>query len=242
MLMTQFSISALNDWADRELDLAAGRHRPVARGRIPARVALGLAILFALAAIPGALSFGFLSLTIVVLGIGIGWTYDLILKPTPWSFLPFAVAFPLLPFWLGIVVGRPPSSLLPLFFVGAPLAVAIHLADAIPDRESDREAGVQTLAVVLGRPAAEVTAAASFLAGVAIALVTFWHAYGARTPLIMTALNAVVLVSIAFNYASLSLRRSSPVSLKFRQSFAKWVLILATIVVGLFATVLLAHG
>ena len=149
VLMTQLSISALNDWADRAADAQAHRFRPVAMGRIAAPIALCLAIVFALGALPGALAYGMAGV-LVLLGLTAGWAYDLWLKPTLFSFVPFAIAFPLLPTWVGLVAGRPLPSLAWLFCAGVPLATAIHLADSLPDLELDRAAGLRTLAVHLG--------------------------------------------------------------------------------------------
>jgi 4-hydroxybenzoate polyprenyltransferase len=150
VLMTQLSISVMNEWADRDRDAAVHRWRPVAIGRVSPRLALGFAALFAVLAVPGAISYGPLSLAIVLLGVGLGWAYDLVLKPTPLSFLPFAVAFPLLPFWVGIIGGQPIPRLLAFFLAGAPLSIAIHLADAVPDEAADTAAGSRTFAIALG--------------------------------------------------------------------------------------------
>ena len=168
MLMSQLSISVMNEWADRERDLAALRPRPVAMGRVPARLALWLAIVLGLAAVPGALAFGPSSLALVIFGIGLGWTYDLIMKPTSWSFVPFAIAFPLLAVWVGIISGRPIATLLPLLLAAAPLAVAIHLADSIPDEAADAAAGTRTLAIGLGRSGAIRVMQAMLLLGSAV--------------------------------------------------------------------------
>ncbi|MEO6797306.1 MAG: UbiA family prenyltransferase [Candidatus Dormibacter sp.] len=151
VLMTQFSISAMNDWADRDRDAVAHRWRPVPLGRIAPRVAMGLALFFALLAVPGALAFGPVSLTVVLLGVGFGWAYDLILKATPLSFIPFALAFPLLAVWVGLISGEPPSRLLVFFIAGSPLAIAIHVADSLPDEAADTAAGLRPLAIVLGQ-------------------------------------------------------------------------------------------
>jgi 4-hydroxybenzoate polyprenyltransferase len=78
-----------------------------------------------------------------------------------------------MPFWIGVLAGRPLTSLLILFVGGSPLATAIHLADAIPDRERDREAGLRTLAVSLGRPRAEIAAAAVLLIGSLVSILVF---------------------------------------------------------------------
>ncbi|MDQ6709799.1 MAG: UbiA family prenyltransferase [Candidatus Dormibacteraeota bacterium] len=171
ILMTQLSISVMNEWADRERDALVHRRRPVALGRVSPRFALILAIVLGFAAIPGALAFGAPSLMVVLLGLGIGWVYDLILKPTPLSFLAFAAAFPLLAVWIGIVSGHPVPIFL-CFLAGGPLAVSIHLADSLPDEAADIGAGLPTLAVSLGHTAAVRVMQAMLLLGSLIVIVT----------------------------------------------------------------------
>ena len=148
MLLVQFSISALNDWADADLDAHAGRRRPIPLGLVPAYAALIVAIACAAAALLGSLvaGFGLVALLLVALGLASGWAYDLRLKRTPLSVLPFALAFPLLPLWIAVVAGRSLGSVTLILLGGIPLAAAIHLADAIPDRDADRGAGVNSLA------------------------------------------------------------------------------------------------
>jgi len=170
VLMSQLSISSLNDWADRQSDAAAGRWRPVAMGRIPPNAALGLAVLFAVFSLLGALALGTTATVVVFLGLVTGWAYDLWLKPTPLSFIPFAIAFPLLVIWVGIVGGRSLPALLLFFLVGAPLATAIHLADALPDRASDAATRLRTLAVTLGAARAIRAMQATLLLGSLVAV------------------------------------------------------------------------
>jgi len=165
MLLSQFSISAANDWTDWMHDVVAARTRPVPLGMIEPRAALAIAIACGLAAIAFALLLGPLAGAVAIVGIGAGWTYDLVARTTPFSALPFAVAFPLLPLWVGVIAGRFPRSVPALLVAGIPLAVAIHLADAVPDLESDAARGVRTLAVSLGRGRARVAAAAALLLG-----------------------------------------------------------------------------
>lgn len=149
--MTQLSISTLNDWADRHRDAAAGRAKPLVVGHLPPSVALALAILFALCVLPWSLAFGLTAGLVLLIGFAAGWAYDLWLSATPLSFLPFAIAFPLLPTWVGLVAGRPLASFTWLIVAGALLAIAIHLGDSLPDIESDSAAGSHNLAVTLGR-------------------------------------------------------------------------------------------
>ncbi len=213
VLMTQLSISALNDWADRARDAAAHRFRPVAMGRIGAPLALGLAIVFALGALPGALAYGMAGF-LVLLGLAAGWAYDLWLKPTPMSFLPFAIAFPLLPTWVGLVAGRPLPSLVWLLIAGVPLATAIHLADSLPDLELDRAAGMRTLAVQLGFPRALRVAVGCLLFGSLVLVTTL-----VSSPFfaVLVVLNAVVSASALVRVAPL------------RPQQARWIVALAAL-------------
>ena len=173
MLLVQFSISALNEWADADLDRQAGRRRPIPLGLVSPSTALTLAALCAIGAflLSTLANLGTVALLLVGIGLGCGWVYDLRLKRTTLSFLPFAVAFPLMPFWIGLLAGRPASSLGILFLGGSPLATAIHLADAIPDRVRDQAAGLKTLAVALGRAGAEWVAVGLLLIGTMVSIV-----------------------------------------------------------------------
>lgn len=219
MLLVQSSISALNEWADRDLDRRAGRRRPIPLGLVSPGVALNVAVVGAVGAfVLSALSnLGPVALLLVGVGIACGWAYDLWLKPSPLSFLPFAIAFPLMPFWIGLIAGRPASSLGILFLGGSPLATAIHLADAIPDRDRDRGAGLMTLAVALGRPGAEMVAVGLLLIGtlVSIALV-IRHGGPSMLGLSLVAAAASYLV------VSLGLRRSPD---RWAPVLGKWALI-----------------
>ena len=165
MLMAQFSISAANEWADRQRDRAAGRGRPVSLGMIGPTATLAIAAACGLIAVALALSLSPPAAALAALGIGIGWVYDLAAKPTPFSGLPFALAFPLVPVWAGVVAGYFPRSVPIVFLAGAPVAAAIHLADAIPDVESDAVAGSRTLAVAVGVDRARVVAASALVLG-----------------------------------------------------------------------------
>ena len=173
MLLVQFSISALNEWADADLDRRAGRQRPIPLGVVSRGAALSLAVVCAVGAflLSVLANLGPFALLLVGVGTACGWVYDLWLKPTPLSFVPFAIAFPLMPFWIGVLAGHPLTSLLLLFLGGSPLATAIHLADAVPDRDRDRAAGLTTLAVALGKPRAEMAAVALLLVGALVSIV-----------------------------------------------------------------------
>ena len=173
MLAAQFSISALNDWADREDDRRSGRQRPVAVGILPPAAALGVAAVMGLIALLGTLfPFGSRAAGLMILCLASGFAYDLGMKRTPFSFAPFAAAFPLLLVWSGAVARNdPPVGV--VFLAGAPMAVAIHLADTLPDRIEDAEAGLRTLAVTVGPTLGRIlTASLLLLGGLVLAAAT----------------------------------------------------------------------
>lgn len=172
ILLTQISISALNDWADRVADIAARRWRPIAMGMITPRLAVSIAVLAAVGAILATLPFGLAATVTLIVGIAAGWAYDLWLKPTRFSFVPFAIAFPLLVAWVAMMAGRPVIQFAYLLAGGAVLAVGIHLADSLPDLELDRVAGLRSLAVLLGRDRTVETMLGCLFAGVMIASAT----------------------------------------------------------------------
>ena len=74
--------------------------------------------------------------------IAIGLAYDLRLKGTAWSWLPFAIGIPILPVfgWVGATGSLPPA-----FVVLVPAAVAagaaLAIGNALVDVERDRAAG-----------------------------------------------------------------------------------------------------
>ena len=219
MLLVQFSISALNEWADQDLDARSDRRRPIPLGLLSPRTAVVIAVVGAVAALVLSVlsGFGLLAFGMVLLGIACGWGYDLKLKRTPLSFLPFAIAFPLLPLWVAMIAGRPMDALGAVLLGGIPLSVSIHLADAIPDRALDRAAGVNTLAVALGRPGAEIAAVGLLLAGMLVSIAVFDRQVSRLS-------FGLSIVAVAVGYLVLTLgSRTAPSQLA--SLLARWVLI-----------------
>lgn len=152
MTALQASIGALNDLVDAPRDAGLKPGKPIPAGIVAppvARLVVGLAAAIGLAlAAPS----GPALIVVALLVLAAGWTYDLRLKGTPWSWLPFALGIPLLPVfaWVGATGGLPAASgaLLPAaFLAGAALAIA----NALPDVERDQARGAATVAVHLGR-------------------------------------------------------------------------------------------
>lgn len=152
--LSQAAISIYNDVCDVDVDRVARPSRALPRGFMSLGTATTVALLAASAAVLIALAAGVVSALMVAVGTASGLLYSSVFKRTAWSWVPFAIAFPLLPVWVFVATGHVPASVWTVFAIGIPLAVAIHLADSLPDLETDVAAGMTGLACVLGRRAA----------------------------------------------------------------------------------------
>jgi len=152
----QLTIGWVNDVVDRDRDRRAGRtDKPVALGWIEPRtvlVATGCAVLVL---VPLSLANGWAAgvahLTLVLSA----WAYNLHLKSTVLSWLPYAVGFGALPAFLsygGLGVGLhggPPT--LAMTVLAALFGVGVNFLNALPDVEEDEATGVRHLPLLVAR-------------------------------------------------------------------------------------------
>jgi 4-hydroxybenzoate polyprenyltransferase len=80
-----------------------------------------------------------------------GLAYDVWLKRTRWSWVPYVAFFPLIPLYACSVPGRLAPALVLVLPFGALLGVGVHLANAVQDLEGDMEHRAGGLAAGLGR-------------------------------------------------------------------------------------------
>jgi 4-hydroxybenzoate polyprenyltransferase len=168
----QLTIGWSNDLLDARRDQATGRpDKPVATGEL-ARSVVTTALVTAAAACV-ALSFlvGWRS-ALVHLGLGVasGHLYNLALKGTWWSWLPYAVAFGTLP--AVVTLADVPPRWPPPWMVltAATLGVAAHLLNALPDLDDDVATGIRGLPHRIGRTASKSLATALLVVGSAVAV------------------------------------------------------------------------
>ncbi|MBA2695495.1 MAG: UbiA family prenyltransferase [Ornithinimicrobium sp.] len=152
VLAGQLSIGWSNDLVDARRDREAHRQdKPLARGQLPVR-AVRVAIVGALVAsvlLSAALGWR-AALVHLVLVVGSGWAYNLGLKPTVWSWVPYAVAFGSLPAVVWLAGPQPVWPPVWMTVVGALLGVGAHLLNVLPDLVEDERAGVRGLPHRLG--------------------------------------------------------------------------------------------
>lgn len=189
VLAGQLSIGWSNDLVDLARDRRAGREdKPLATGegsvavvRLACAAAVALCVVLSLALGPAA---GLLHLGCVAAG----WAYNLGLKATVWSWVPYAASFGGLAAVVTLTDGEAPPWWWP---VGAALlGVGAHLLNVLPDLDDDAATGVRGLPHRLGPRRIGPVAAAVLLAATAVVLV------GAAPPLAVTAAAGTVVLGL----------------------------------------------
>lgn len=146
VLTGQLSVGWSNDLLDAARDRSVHRtDKPLATGAIAAgtvrtacAVALVLTVVLSLAC-------GLVAGAVHLLFVACGWAYNLGLKSTVWSWVPYAVAFGILPVF--VTAAQRPPAWPPAWgpVVGALLGVGAHLVNALPDLQDDAATGVRGL-------------------------------------------------------------------------------------------------
>ena len=162
---TQLAVGWVNDWLDADRDRVAGRRdKPVAAGAVPRRT-VGIAGLIAAVAVPLlGLPFG-LAATICITLVGVfALLYDWPLKSTPFSIVPYLVAFGLLPAFVVVALPGHPAPPAWLVAAGSLLGGGAHFANVLPDLADDAATGVRGLPHRIGATGSTVAAACLLLA------------------------------------------------------------------------------
>ena len=150
MLLSQLAIGWTNDYVDREGDALYQPWKPVASGALAASALRPAAFVAAIASLALAGVLGLLSLTFCAIGTAAGLSYDLRLKDTPFSWLPYMVGFAVLPPFVWSAIDAFEGGFLWLYPIAAPLVLAVHLGQVLPDIDDDRRALRGGFAVSLG--------------------------------------------------------------------------------------------
>nr|WP_284291053.1 UbiA family prenyltransferase [Angustibacter aerolatus] len=187
-----------NDWLDAGRDRAVGRtDKPVASGAVPEHVVRAAALASAALSVPLSFALGTGAGAAHLVVVASGWAYDLGLKRTVLSWVPYATAFGTLP--AVVRLGVPPGEVPPSWLVvaGALLGVGAHVVNTLPDLDDDRATGVFSAPYRLGRKGSGV--AAPLLLVLASALVVSGTGGGALgvVGLVVSAALAVVAVLAA---------------------------------------------
>lgn len=197
MFCVQAAIGATNDYCDRNLDALTKPSKPMVRGAIEPGAALALAAAFAVVAGLLSATFGLLSVAAGAVGLAAGLAYDLRLKRTVLSAVPFMVALAALPFWVWLSLDRFDTNLWWLLPFAPFAGLAVHLSNTLPDLDADVRAGVRGLAHTIGRRASIALAWGSLAAAIAFSLLLGVGVNYRWTPALLGASAATLLLASA---------------------------------------------
>ena len=172
LLSGQLSIGWSNDWIDADRDRTTHRHdKPAAVGELSPATARSAAFLAAAACVPLSLAMGLRAGLLHLAAVAMAWAYNLRLKSTVLSWLPYALAFGAIPSI--VTLGLPGSPWAPLWATtaGALLGVGAHLANVLPDLADDAATGVRGLPHRLGERWSAALSALLLLAATAVLVV-----------------------------------------------------------------------
>lgn len=173
VLLGQLTVGWGNDLVDARRDREVGRHdKPLATGELSSSLVTTCLVLAGVGSLVLSLLAGWRSgLTHLALGVAFGHLYNLRLKSTPWSWLPYAVAFGALP--AAVRLAGSPPQLPPLWMGGAAatLGVAAHFLNTLPDLADDEATGVRGLPHRLGAVRSRLLATALLVLASATTLV-----------------------------------------------------------------------
>ncbi len=169
VLAGQLSIGWSNDLVDLDRDRAAARSdKPLATGQVPVALVRGCCGAAVAACLLGSLACGLAAGAVHLVCVAAGWAYNLGLKSTVLSWLPYAVAFGALPVFVALADGEAPPWWWPVG--GALLGVGAHLVNVLPDLDDDAATGVRGLPHVLGARRIAPVAACVLVAATVVAL------------------------------------------------------------------------
>jgi len=194
VLSGQLSVGWSNDLRDRARDAAVGRRdKPLANGALAVSTVQRSCVLAVAATVVLSLACGLLAGSVHLLCVASAWVYNLWLKGTLASWVPYAVSFGGLPVFVDLVGG----SWAPVEVVagGALLGVAAHLLNVVPDLADDAATGVRGLPHRIGGRASILLAVALLV--LATGLLLFTGSLASESDVVVAVLVGVGVAGLA---------------------------------------------
>ena len=169
MLPIQFAIGAANDAADAGDDELTKPYKPIVRGAVSRRAAGTAAVVLGAGGVVAAATVNPATLGLAAGGLAAGLAYDVGLRRTPLSWVPWWGGIALVPLAAYTAANAFPRSLLLVVPLALLVALSLHCANALPDLEADVAAGRRSFPVLLGARRARVVVALSLAAAATLA-------------------------------------------------------------------------
>lgn len=206
VLAQQFSVGLSNDWLDFDRDKRVSRKdKPAVSGEVSVSLVRSSSFVLALLALTLASSLGLETGLMMIVMLAVGWSYNLGLKSTGFSIIPYAIGFGILPIFVTLAFDPPQ---LPMWWVGlaaALLGISAHFANTLPDLFADRETGVRALQHILDQRFSAIIIAIS--AAIASALVATQSTSLDPT---VAVIGFSLTLALAFSASALALRAKPP--------------------------------
>jgi len=214
LFFSQVVVGISNDYHDRVLDAQGQPWKPLARGVVTPGEARALIVLAFGLMLLLAVSLGPIIILLALLGTFAGILYNFWLRGTPFSWFPYVLGFITLPIYVWASMARFDARQLILAPIGVPLLVGVHLAQTLPDTETDLALGVRSLAVTLGRARGVLVVWSTLISAQVLALVSALMV-NSNLEIVLTAVG----LSFALVAASIALYHRSPTSATLRAIF-----------------------
>jgi 4-hydroxybenzoate polyprenyltransferase len=179
---------------DLPADAVAKPHKPLVRGVMSRPTAALVGVLLAAIGLGAAATINLATLGLDALALGAGLSYDLGLRRTSLSWVPWWGGMAVLPIEGYASVGAIPSRLLVLIPLAGLVALGLHFANALPDIDGDRLAGRRSLPVIVGAKGSQL-AGPLFLAAAGVLAVALAGPLG-QAGLVFFAGVAVLLLGL----------------------------------------------
>jgi protoheme IX farnesyltransferase len=190
----QLSVGWSNDYIDRHRDKAAARlDKPIVMMQVEAHAVRRSALLAGVACVPLSLVSGWLAGVLHLVAVGFALAYNLGLKATILSPLPYVVAFGILPAF--VTLGLPGAPWPPVWAIAAAstLGCGAHFINTLGDTADDLAHGVAGLPQRIGEERSTWVGAS--LLAISVAVLTF--APPGRPNVLVAAFSVASLVSVA---------------------------------------------
>jgi heme o synthase len=164
VLAGQLTVGWSNDYLDRDRDRLVGRgDKPIAAGQVAPALVRNCAIGAAVACVPLSLLSGWRAATVHVVAVAIALGYNVRLKATVFSAVPYVLAFGALPAFVSLGGGArslPPALAM---LAAALMGAGAHFVNTLADLEADAATGIYGLPHRLG-PTKSMLSGAALLA------------------------------------------------------------------------------
>ena len=150
MMFAQATSGIVNEIFDYDLDRVSKPWRALPAEYISIQQASLIAVTTLIVSMCLATCVSEESAILLFLGIGVGVLYSAVLKRTKFSWIPYVIAYPSLPLWVWISLGKYDLRMFTLYLLAFPFVIAFHIVNQLRDYEQDSASGVEGFVQNLG--------------------------------------------------------------------------------------------